>query len=145
MNSYLTILKKKGFKITPLRKAMLFVFEEKRVSFSAERLFKLIKRRIPSVGLQSVYRNLSDFTRIGITEEVFIERRKTSYALCHGVTTHHHHAVCRNCGKAIEVKACELGNVSGISKRSLKTVKRQTGFLIERHLLQLQGLCNACQ
>lgn len=145
METYLALLKEKGFKITPLRKAILEAFQKKRSTLTAEKLRAQIRRRIPNAGLQSVYRNLADFTKVGITEEIFLEKRKAAYALCHGVSTHHHHAVCRVCGRSEEVKACSLDAVSHALKRSFRRLKQERGFRIERHFLQLEGLCRACR
>ena len=145
MDTYLTLLRENGYKITPLRKAILDAFIEKRASLTAERLCKLVRTSVPNAGLQSIYRNLADFTQIGIVEEIFTDQRKTAYALCDGISKHHHHAVCRHCSRAVEVNACELGSVSGVLSRSLQKIRRKTGFLIEKHFLQLQGLCDACQ
>ncbi len=145
MESHLAILKEKGFKITPLRKTILDVFQKKRATLTAEKLCGQVRRRIPKAGLQSVYRNLADFTNLGITEEIFLEKRKAAYALCNGVSTHHHHAVCRHCGRSEEVKGCELDRVSRAMKKSFRKLKQGRGFQIERHFLQLEGLCRACQ
>src|SRR3989338_3403112 len=108
MDPYLETLKENEFKITPLRKAILEVFRERRATLTVEKLYQLIRRRIPRAGLQSVYRNLSDFTKAGIAEEMFIEKRKIAYTLCNGFAVHHHHAVCKQCGRSEEIKACEL-------------------------------------
>ena len=145
MEPYLTLLKEKGFKTTPLRKMILDVFRKKRATLTAEQLCSQVRRRIPNAGLQSVYRNLADFTKVGITEEIFLEKRKAAYAFCDGVSTHHHHAVCRCCGRSEEVKACGFDAVSRAMKESFWKLKRERGFQIERHFLQLEGLCRACQ
>ena len=145
MEAYLTLLKEQGFKITPLRMAILDAFQKKCSTLTAEKLRKQISRRIPNAGLQSVYRNLADFTKLGITEEIFLEKRKAAYALCHDVSTHHHHAVCRVCGRSEEVKSCQLDTVSRAMRRSFRKLRNERGFQIERHFLQLEGLCHACQ
>lgn len=145
METYLAILKEKGLKITPLRKAILGVFQKRRSTLTAEKLCGQVRTRIPNAGLQSVYRNLTDFTRVGITEEIFVEKRKAAYALCDDASTHHHHAVCRRCRRSEEVKACGFDTVSRAMKESFRKLKRERGFQIERHFLQLEGLCRACQ
>ena len=141
MSPHLGILKEKGFKITPLRKAMLEVFRRKQVTLTPEELFRFIKRQIPGAGLQSVYRNLTDFSKAGITEEVIRKKRKSSYTLCNGIEDHHHHAVCRGCGKSVEVRTCDLKSIA----KALDRLKARIGFQIERHFLQLEGLCRDCQ
>src|SRR3990167_7401282 len=100
MDHYLTILKENGFKITPLRKAILEIFQRKHATLTAEKLCEAIRRRIPNAGLQSVYRNMADFVKAGIVEEIFLEKRRAAFALCHGFSTHHHHVVCRRCGRS---------------------------------------------
>ena len=145
METYLGILRDKGFKITPLRKAMLGAFRNRGALLTAKALRKILRRQIPNVGLQSVYRNLADFTKVGITEEMFVERRKAAYALCKRVASHHHHVVCLRCGRSGEIEACELGDVVTRLERSIQNIKKETGFIVERHSLQLEGLCHGCQ
>lgn len=144
-DTYLALLRKKGFRITSLRREILRTFRKKCASLTVARLWAIVRKRIRSAGLQSVYRNLADFTRIGITEEVFLGGRKATYALCHGVSIHHHHVVCRRCGHVVEMTACELGAVTRNLERSMKKIERKTGFHIDRHSLQLEGLCHACR
>ena len=145
MSPYLTILKEKGFKVTPLRSAILEVFQKKHSALTAEELHNSIRRRIPNAGLQSVYRNLADFTKVGIAEEIFQEKRKAAFALCNGLATHHHHAVCRRCGRLEEINSCELDLISRAMDRSSRRLKKRIGFHIEHHFLQLEGLCRACR
>jgi Fur family ferric uptake transcriptional regulator len=47
--------------------------------------------------------------------------------------------VCRECGKAIEF------NGAHDLTKFLDRIQRETGFIINGHLLQLQGLCPECQ
>jgi Fur family transcriptional regulator, zinc uptake regulator len=145
METHLGVLRDKGYKITPLRKAILMAFAERRVSLTADKLCQIVRTKIPNAGLQSVYRNLSDFTRIGLTETVRLERRKAEYALCDRTSEHHHHAICRRCHRAVEVRACGLGSSSSLLGRSFKVIKKETGFLVERHSLQFEGLCDGCR
>ena len=145
MSPYLAILKENGFKITPLRQAILDVFQRKRSTLTAEEIWQAVRRRIRNAGLQSVYRNMADFIKAGIMEEIFVEKRKAAFALCNGHSNHHHHAVCRRCGRSEEIEVCELNSMAGTVKNSLGRLKKRIGFRVERHFLQLEGLCHACQ
>jgi Fur family ferric uptake transcriptional regulator len=51
---------------------------------------------------------------------------------------HRHHLICRLCGAAVEFDGCNLSPF-------LARVSRETGYTIEGHLLELVGLCQACQ
>ena len=145
MNPYLTVLKEKGLKITPLRRAILDVFQQRRSTLTAEQIWQAVRRRIRNAGLQSIYRNMAGFMKAGIMEEIFLEKRKAAFALCNGFSEHHHHAVCRRCGRSEEVEACGFDSVARTIKHSLRRLKKKMGFRVERHFLQLEGLCRACQ
>jgi len=145
MTPYLEILREGSFKITPLRRAILEAFQKRHSAMTVEKLCRIVRRKIPNAGLQSVYRNLADFTKVGIAEEVLLERRKAAYALCHGVSHHHHHVVCKRCGRSEEINPCELNSLSRAMNQSFRRLKRRIGFRVERHFLQLEGLCGACQ
>jgi len=91
----------------------------------------------PGIGLVTVYRTLALLADLGQIRRVHEEDRCLAYApanLAHG-----HHVVCRNCRRAVEFPGSEdLGAVIG-------DVARETGFRIDDHLLELMGICPACQ
>jgi Fur family transcriptional regulator, zinc uptake regulator len=145
METYLETLKESGFKITKLRIAMLETFRNKAGFRTAEDLWSVVRKVVPRAGLQSVYRNLTNFSKIGIVEEVYLEGRKAAYTLCRGMSTHHHHAVCTRCGKAVELSVCALGGMTSELSASVNRIKEKTGFLVERHSFKLEGLCGDCQ
>jgi Fe2+ or Zn2+ uptake regulation protein len=62
---------------------------------------------------------------------------------CHGYVLaspgHHHHLICRKCGKAVEFTGS--GDLSDFIER----IEKKTGFAIDEHILQLYGLCPQCQ
>src|SRR3979409_1414189 len=60
--------------------------------------------------------------------------------LCSRLCTesHHHHLVCSNCHRVVEVEQCGLGNW-------LDTVTAQHGFVATDHRVEITGLCRACR
>ncbi|MFK5281494.1 Fur family transcriptional regulator, partial [Lacticaseibacillus paracasei] len=48
---------------------------------------------------------------------------------------HHHHFICTNCGKVIELKMCPLNYFE----------KQVPGAKIQSHNFELYGLCAECQ
>ena len=50
---------------------------------------------------------------------------------------HHHHLVCTNCGKTVEIESPSESWLKGISDKY--------GFTIERHTLEVFGLCEDCR
>jgi Fe2+ or Zn2+ uptake regulation protein len=61
---------------------------------------------------------------------------------CHGYAAknhgHRHHLICRQCGAAVEFEGCDLSTF-------LTRISHETGYLIEEHLLELEGLCSSCR
>ena len=53
------------------------------------------------------------------------------------VYRHHHHLVCTNCGKTVEIESPSESWLKGISDKY--------GFTIERHTLEVFGLCEDCR
>ena len=52
-------------------------------------------------------------------------------------TRHHHHLVCVNCGKAVEIEAPIEDWVGEVA--------RQHGFADVQHVVDLRGVCADCQ
>ena len=58
------------------------------------------------------------------------------FRLC-GDDGHHHHLVCKRCGKTVEIESPSETWLRGISEKY--------GFTIERHTLEVFGLCPDCR
>lgn len=86
----------------------------------------------------SVYRTVALFERLGI-----VQRLQTGWKYKLELTgdyhEHHHHATCLKCGRSFVVpEDNEL-------EEDLQRVAQKIGFILERHQLELQGYCSACQ
>jgi Fe2+ or Zn2+ uptake regulation protein len=74
--------------------------------------------------------------------QIGLVRRIHSDEGCHRFASasrgHHHHLVCRYCGATVEFEGCDLPPF-------FARLSQETGYLIEDHLLELLGICAACQ
>ncbi len=138
LDSYLTILKSASFKLTPKRKAVIRLFIKKRRILSPQDVHRKLKSVITPLGLPTIYRILEELSSIGILVPVTSEERVLSYALCGKPQDHHHHFVCRKCHKVEEVDYCNFGAIS-------KLIARKLGGMVERHSLNIEGLCVRCK
>jgi Fur family ferric uptake transcriptional regulator len=50
---------------------------------------------------------------------------------------HHHHLICRECGKAVEIKADAV-------EQWARTVAAEHGFTAPEHVVDVFGLCADC-
>jgi len=138
MESYLQILKNNRFKITPRRKAVINVFMNSGSHMGPYDVYEKLKKKLPTIGLPTVYRILAEFKNVGILVQSLSENRQLRYALCTLPNEHHHHFTCRKCRKVEEVEFC---NFKGVSK----FVEKNLNARVEAHQLQIEGLCAKCK
>jgi Fur family ferric uptake transcriptional regulator len=64
------------------------------------------------------------------------ESGEALFRLCNPV--HHHHLVCRRCGRVVEIDACAV-------ELWASRVAQRYGFTITDHQADVFGVCAACQ
>lgn len=102
---------------------------------SAQDLHRKLEDEGVKVGLATVYRQLNALAEAGEADTVRLEGQQL-FRLC-GDDGHHHHLVCTNCGKTVEIESPSETWLRGISEKY--------GFTIERHTLEVFGLCPDCR
>lgn len=130
-------LKRLGYRRTRPRRSVLQVLMEADGCLRPEEVHARARRYCSTLGLVTVYRTLSLLSEMDHIRRVHREDGCHSYArteLAHG-----HHLICRDCYQVIEFPG--LDNMSTL----IDPIARETGFLVEDHMLELVGLCPACQ
>jgi Fur family ferric uptake transcriptional regulator len=102
---------------------------------SAQQLHQQLTQRGSGVGLATVYRTLGALADDGQADSLTRDG-ETVYRACD--PGHHHHLVCRECGTTVEIHADEVETWA-------KTIARQHGFSEPRHIVDIFGVCTACQ
>jgi Fur family ferric uptake transcriptional regulator len=130
-------LNQEGLRLTRPRQVVMEILQETPLPLKPQGIYQQSLDSGEDIGMVSVYRTLELMMELGLVRRVHGEDG------CHGYVCaspgHHHHLVCRKCGKAIEFSgAHDLTTL-------LDRIQRETGFIIDGHLLQLQGLCPECQ
>ena len=103
---------------------------------SAQELHDMLKHRGDSVGLTTVYRTLQSLADAGEVDVLRTTEGESVYRRC-STGDHHHHLVCRVCGKAVEV---EGPAVEKWAERS----RREHGFVNVAHTVEIFGTCADC-
>ena len=103
---------------------------------SPQALFHSLHKKKRRIGLTSIYRCLDLFESLGIVFKI-TRRPNVKYKLCES-DNHHHHVVCKKCGRVVELDFCDISKWSG-------KVTQCTGYEVTDHELNFYGFCEACK
>jgi Fe2+ or Zn2+ uptake regulation protein len=102
-----------------------------------------IAERLPGVPRSSAYRHLTDLETAGIVRRVTANDEFTRFELAEDLTEHHHHLLCVNCGKVIDV-TLPAGFEKDVSK-AVGELADAERFEAHSHRLDILGICAACR
>ncbi len=102
---------------------------------SAQQLHLVLRNRGSTIGLATVYRALADLASTGEADSLQSQEGELLYRAC--TTDHHHHLICKNCGKTVEIEASEV-------EAWAEKVSKQHGFREPAHMVEIFGLCEDC-
>jgi Fur family ferric uptake transcriptional regulator len=125
-----------GYRVTEPRRALARLIESRKGHFTAEDLILASRRERLGVGRATVFRSLDVLNELGLVERLDLPSGEHAFVACQ--PTHHHHVVCSSCGRSTDV------GDSGMA-RVLEEVARKSGYVIERHRLELFGFCADCR
>ncbi|WP_181786208.1 Fur family transcriptional regulator [Streptomyces phytophilus] len=103
---------------------------------SAQELHDMLRHRGESVGLTTVYRTLQSLADAGDVDVLRTTEGEAVYRRC-STGEHHHHLVCRLCGKAVEVDGPAV-------ERWAESVASEHGFVDVAHTVEVFGTCAEC-
>lgn len=130
-------LKTGGYKVTQQRKVILEVLSlNDSTMLSVEDIIEQSKKIYNKINMSTVYRNLEILEELGLLCIVSGDDGVTLYKLISS-TEHHHHMVCKNCGKTESIEFCPLDMFQKISK--------EKNFDLTDHKLELYGYCSNCK
>lgn len=102
---------------------------------SAQEIHELLRGRGEAVGLTTVYRTLQGLADAGEVDVLRTGDGETVYRRCSA--GHHHHLVCRHCGRTVEVEGPAV-------ERWADAVAARNGFVDVAHTVEVFGTCSHC-
>ena len=102
---------------------------------SAQEIHELLGERGEAVGLATVYRTLQRLADTGEIDRLLTEDGEAIYRACS--RTHHHHLVCRACGRTVEVEGPAV-------ERWTRSIAAEHGYEQVSHTLEIFGTCPSC-
>ncbi len=134
-----SILRSKGYKLTPQRRAVLDVLLKGRGQhLTAEEIYDAVRLDCPDIGLATVYRTVQLLSNMKILMKMNLEDGITRYEMNLDEDHHHHHLICESCGNIYEVMDDLLEDVEA-------KVEAQYNFKILDHKLKFYGVCKDCR
>jgi len=129
-------LRAKGYKLTLQRLTVLHVIQGVSEHLTPAEVLERGRGICPRLGLTTVYRTLDLLSELGFVRRIHVEEG------CHGYARAEerdgHHLVCQGCHRVVGFPCFGLGEL-------IEEMASRTGFAVETHLLELSGLCPACQ
>ncbi|WP_203640934.1 Fur family transcriptional regulator [Levilactobacillus andaensis] len=136
LSAAVAILKKNKLKLTKQRHALLeFLLTNQGHYTDVVTVDAFMRTEFPGMSHNTVYRNLKEFEEVGIVEQNTEQERARVKYQCDFHHQHHHHFICQNCGKVIELQMCPMDFFTA----------QLPGCEIAGHSFELYGLCAECK
>lgn len=103
---------------------------------STQELHRLLHEAGTPVSLATTYRILASMAEEGLLDTLRNGEGEAVYRRCNA-TSHHHHLLCRNCGKTVEVEAPAVESWAA-------RIAADHGFTHVQHTVEIYGLCPEC-
>jgi Fur family ferric uptake transcriptional regulator len=141
LEAVLAELERRGHKVTGPRRQIVALFFKQARAVTATDLYLQLRASSRGIGLVTVYRTLELLAESGLAHRLIQEDRpnhEIRYLCCRPQQGHHHHIICTHCGRTESIASCMLLPLE-------QEIASASGYAIERHTLELFGLCPACQ
>ena len=102
---------------------------------TAQQIYDELRQNGDRIGLTTVYRNLQFMAEADELDAIRTADGETAYRRCSG--GHHHHLVCRTCGRTVEVTGPAV-------ERWTSAIADEHGFREVSHDLEIFGTCADC-
>ena len=124
-----------GFRTTQQRMTILHVLRHAGGHLSPTQVYELAHREMPGLTEPTVYRTLEFLAKNGLVLAAHVGNGKIVYELANG---NHHHLICRNCGRSMEIEHAPL-------QKLYHQLESSTGYKLDSSHVTFFGLCPDCQ
>jgi len=122
-----------GLKVTPQRQCIFRVLHGNAVHPTAEAIYSVASKEMPTMSLRTVYQTLNDLAAMGEIQQLDLGTGSSRFD---PNLDSHHHLVCTKCGKVRDL----LADFTGVK---VPPTQRQ-GFTIGPAEVVFRGLCDTC-
>lgn len=135
MDSITTLLRNRGFKVTPQRLAIYKVLINTRSHPSAEMIFNDLQPVYPTMSLATVYKTIEILQELGLVQRLNVGEDSFRYD---AIVDSHPHIRCLGCGRVDDLEEVD-------SQEFVKSINEATSYKITGQQFYFFGYCPACQ
>jgi Fur family ferric uptake transcriptional regulator len=126
-----------GYQQGGARRAVVDLLGRQNCCMSAQEIFDALRRARRPVGIASVYRALETLADLRLVKRVDAGDGIARYEPLLPDGDHHHHLVCRDCGKVEAFSDARL-------ERAIDKIAGGLGYSVDEHEVVLTGACADC-
>jgi Fur family ferric uptake transcriptional regulator len=136
-SDYVQQLRGSGFKITPVREAVLHIIYDQSAPLAVPELADQLAESGLTPNKTTLYREVEFLLQQRIIQEIDLGDGKKRYEK---KSEHcHHHLVCTSCQKI------ECVDLDDELHQMIHTIEQKTNFTIYEHMLEFFGMCKKCK
>lgn len=128
------LLRQRGNRLTPQRRAILGIIREHAGHLSADEIHDLARQEVPRLSLSTVYRTLELLKELDLVTELQLAGDHWRYE---AQSQEHQHLVCLSCGKVVEF---QCNHCRAVHQR----LANEHGFSITGGRVEIFGYCDEC-
>jgi len=125
----------KTMRITNQRQVILEELRKVTSHPTANDVYEMVRKRLPRIGLGTVYRNLELLADCGIIKKLEVGGVQKRFD---GDTSKHYHIRCANCGRVDDIDMAPHEDLEKVAAQS-------SGYEIHSHHVEFSGLCRDCR
>ena len=122
-------------RLTTQRQIILEELSKVKTHPTASELYDMVRKRLPRIGLGTVYRNLELMAENGMVLKLEVGGTQKRF----DATTHtHYHIRCSDCGKVDDIDTPVMDDL-------VREAANATSYEVLGHHIEFSGKCPACQ
>jgi Fur family ferric uptake transcriptional regulator len=122
-------------RLTTQRQVILEELSKVKTHPTASELYDMVRKRLPRIGLGTVYRNLELMADSGMILKIEVGGTQKRFD---ATTEEHYHIRCSACGKVDDIDV-------QVVKELIDQAADATPYLILGHHVEFTGICSVCQ
>lgn len=122
------------YRTTKQKRMILEVLKSTDTHPTADWVYEKVRKKIPSISIGTVYRNLNILKSQGQILELNFGKGFSRYD---GTPANHYHFTCEECGRVLDVNAPPVHELE-------HTVAKKMGVRVTHHRLEFYGVCDEC-